>query len=116
MAHNELGLTNARAEFMGSCHRRHLSPRRGHIIVGIVWSLMYMAGIRCARDGLARNDSDKPMVILTGDLNVFPRERIGCADARTNKHGIDTARVKPPWFARWLTALVLGPEISCERC
>jgi hypothetical protein len=101
---------------MGSCHRRHLSPRRGRIIVGIVWSLMYMARIRCARDGLARNDSDKPMVILTGDLNVFPRERIGCADARTNKHGIDTARVKPPWCARWPIALVLGPEISCERC
>jgi hypothetical protein len=102
---------------MGSCHRRRLSPRRGHIIVGVVWSLIYMAGIlKCARDGLARNDSDKPMVTPTAKPNVFVRERIGCAGARASKHGIDTARGKPQWFAGWSTALVLGPEILRGRC
>jgi hypothetical protein len=102
---------------MGSCHRRRLSPRRGHIIIGVVWLLMYMADIlRCARDGLARNVSDKPMVIPAAEPNVFVREWIRYAGARTNKRRIDTARGKPPWLARRLTALVLGPEISRERC
>jgi hypothetical protein len=102
---------------MGSSHRRNPSPRRRYIIVGIVWSLTYMAdNLGCARGGLARIDSDKPMVIPTAEPGIFVRERIGYDGARTNKHGIDAVRGKPQWFMRWLTVLVLGPEISHEQC